>query len=128
MTAFTAWRALVSQPGRVLPAFARACTARSVYELPRHAWTPLRRGLASLVEVPIPEMGDSISEGTILSLLKKPGEYVGAEEGVAEVRRRNGNMSARAGHGLSLALCARNRRARSSPACHGSHGRWRQTR
>ncbi|KAL1523506.1 hypothetical protein AB1Y20_018444 [Prymnesium parvum] len=42
-------------------------------------------GRAESLEVPIPHMGDSISEGTILSLLKKAGEYVGAEEVVAEV-------------------------------------------
>jgi len=37
------------------------------------------------MEVPIPSMGDSISEGTILTLLKKEGDYVAQEETVAEV-------------------------------------------
>ncbi|EOD33604.1 hypothetical protein EMIHUDRAFT_229561 [Emiliania huxleyi CCMP1516] len=55
---------------------------------PQPLAAPRRRWLATdgeTVEVPVPEMGDSISEGTILSIAKKPGDYVALEETVAEV-------------------------------------------
>jgi len=54
--------------------------------------TPLfatsRRWLAAsgaIVEVPVPAMGDSITEGTVLSLAKKAGDYIAMEEVFAEI-------------------------------------------
>ena len=49
---------------------------------------PLARTFCSAgtIEVPIPELGaESISEGGILSIAKKVGDYVAAEEMVAEI-------------------------------------------
>ena len=44
----------------------------------------VRRGLA-LQRFPVPTMGDSITEGTLLELTKQVGEYVDNEEVVAVV-------------------------------------------
>lgn len=49
---------------------------------------PLARSFCSAgtIEVPIPELGaESISEGGILSIAKSVGDYVAAEELVAEI-------------------------------------------
>jgi len=56
-----------------------------------------RRLLAT--EVPIPELGaESIVEGAILSLAKKPGDYVSAEEMVAEVETDKVTVEAKSPH------------------------------
>ncbi|KAL3927904.1 MAG: hypothetical protein SGPRY_002619 [Prymnesium sp.] len=59
--------------------------------------TPSRwgSGCAAGKTVMIPNMGDSISEGTILSLMKKEGDYVAAEEVVAEVETDKVTVEAR---------------------------------
>ena len=50
------------------------------------AWVVVPRRKLSSVDVPIPELGaESIVEGGILSLVKKPGDFVAAEEMVAEI-------------------------------------------
>jgi len=56
-----------------------------------------RRGMA-VETCKIPEMGDSISEGTILSLMKGPGDYVGAEETVAEIETDKVTIEAKSPH------------------------------
>jgi len=67
--------------------------------LARHtiAW----RSFASqgdVVEVKVPEMGDSITEGTILTLMRKPGDYVESEQAVAEVETDKVTVEARSPH------------------------------
>ena len=46
-------------------------------------------------EVPVPAMGDSISEGTVLSIVKNAGEYVDAEGVVAEIETDKVTIEAR---------------------------------
>ena len=63
-------------------ALARRASARAAPIL----GTQSRRFLSSQIEVPIPELGaESIVEGGILQLMKKPGDFVAAEEAVAEI-------------------------------------------
>jgi len=78
---------------------APAALVRSL--VPRTVKPPLfassRRWLAAsgeTVEVPVPAMGDSITEGTVLSLAKKVGDHVALEEvfGVAQ-KLISGNWS-----------------------------------
>jgi len=57
-----------------------------------HRWFSSER---STLVVPIPEMGDSISEGTILQLVRKAGDYVDAEEVVAEIETDKVTVEAR---------------------------------
>ena len=69
--------------------------------LRRAAWLQQRRGLCaagSIFDAKIPEMGDSISEGTILSLMKNPGDYVAAEETVAEIETDKVTVEAKSPH------------------------------
>ena len=58
---------------------------RGVVRAQRANLLSARRGLSSL-QVPIPELGaESIVEGGILSINKKVGDFVAAEEMVAEI-------------------------------------------
>eukprot|EP00964_Phaeocystis_antarctica_P159318 scaffold130301_cov51-Phaeocystis_antarctica.AAC.1 len=70
--------------------------------LRRAAWLQQHRGLCaaagSIFDAKIPEMGDSISEGTILSLMKNPGDYVAAEETVAEIETDKVTVEAKSPH------------------------------
>ena len=69
--------------------------------LRRAAWLQ-HRGLCaavgSIFDAKIPEMGDSISEGTILALMKSPGDYVAAEETVAEIETDKVTVEAKSPH------------------------------
>ena len=83
-------------------ALRRAQPVASSICLRRAAWLQQHRGLCaaagSIFDAKIPEMGDSISEGTILSLMKNPGDYVAAEETVAEIETDKVTVEAKSPH------------------------------
>ena len=55
----------------------------------------LRRGLA-VQRFPVPSMGDSITEGTLLELMKKAGDYVAQEEVIGLVETDKVTVEVRA--------------------------------
>ena len=42
-------------------------------------------GSGEIVDVPLPEMGESVTEGVVLEVLVKPGDVVAVDEGLAEI-------------------------------------------
>ena len=73
-------------------------------------------------EVPIPELGaESIVEGSILSIAKKAGDYVAAEEMVAEMEVGETWVGARAEHlvvMVTVAACVLSGGGSSAPPLH----------
>ena len=62
----------------------------------RRLTPPLWRRALALQTFPVPEMGDSITEGTILEFAKKVGDHVALEEMVASVETDKVTVEVRA--------------------------------
>lgn len=61
-----------------------AASARGLARL-RHATFHTSSLMAKAFEMPVPKMGDSITEGTLLKILKTPGQAVALDEIIAVI-------------------------------------------
>src|SRR5438093_13453283 len=53
--------------------------------MPHDSWPPTRKELTMRVDVIMPQMGESIAEGTLARWLKKPGDKVARDEPIFEI-------------------------------------------
>lgn len=89
----------LSRPQHVAPlAVALVSNAKSAFETRRFF-----SASAAPVDVPVPSMGDSISEGTVVEWLKKPGDFVETDEVVVVLETDKVSVDVRAPFSGTLA-------------------------